>query len=60
MKILHLASLNNDPEIQPNMGPKCNPVGGEPPNRCSRRLQPSAGARKSRPKGGNFSISVYM
>ena len=22
--------LNNDPEIQPNMGPKCNPVGGEP------------------------------
>ena len=30
MKIFHLASLNNDPEIQPNMGPKCNPVGGEP------------------------------
>ena len=30
MKILHLACLNNDPEIQPNMGPKCNPVGGEP------------------------------
>ena len=30
MKILHLAYLNNDPEIQPNMGPKCNPVGGEP------------------------------
>ena len=30
MKILHLVSLNNDPEIQPNMGPKCNPVGGEP------------------------------
>ena len=32
MKILHLACLNNDPEIQPNMDPKCNPVGGEPPN----------------------------
>ena len=30
MKILHLSCLNNDPEIQPNMGPKCNPVGGEP------------------------------
>ena len=30
MKILHLACLNNDPEIQPNMDPKCNPVGGEP------------------------------
>ena len=30
MKILHLACLNNDPEIQPNMGPKCNPFGGEP------------------------------
>ena len=30
MNILHLACLNNDPEIQPNMGPKCNPVGGEP------------------------------
>ena len=30
MKILHLACLNNDPEIQPKMGPKCNPVGGEP------------------------------
>ena len=34
MKILHLACLNNDPEIQPNMGPKCNPVGGEPLNRA--------------------------
>ena len=33
MKILHLACLNNDPEIQYNMGPKCNPVGGEPPNK---------------------------
>ena len=32
MEILHLACLNNDPEIQPNMGPKCNPVGGEPHN----------------------------
>ena len=32
MKILHLACLNNDPEIQPNMDPKCNPVGGEPRN----------------------------
>ena len=31
MKFLHLACLNNDPEIQPNMDPKCNPVGGEPP-----------------------------
>ena len=31
MKILHIAYSNNDPEIQPNMGPKCNPVGGEPP-----------------------------
>ena len=31
MKILHLACLNNDPEIQPNMDLKCNPVGGEPP-----------------------------
>ena len=31
MKILHLACLNNDPEIQPNMDPKCNTVGGEPP-----------------------------
>ena len=30
MKILHLACLNNDPEIQTNMGPKCNSVGGEP------------------------------
>ena len=30
MKILHLACLNNDPEIPPNMDPKCNPVGGEP------------------------------
>ena len=30
MKILHLACLNDDPEIQPNMDPKCNPVGGEP------------------------------
>ena len=30
MKYLHLACLNNDPEIQPNMGPKCNPVGREP------------------------------
>ena len=30
MKILHLACLNNDPEIQTNMSPKCNPVGGEP------------------------------
>ena len=30
MKILHLACLNNDPEIQPNMGPKCIFVGGEP------------------------------
>ena len=30
MKILHLACLNNDPEIQPNMDLKCNPVGGEP------------------------------
>ena len=30
MKILHLACLNNDPEIQPIMDPKCNPVGGEP------------------------------
>ena len=30
MEILYLACLNNDPEIQPNMGPKCNPVGGEP------------------------------
>ena len=29
MNILHLACLNNDPEIQPNMDPKCNPVGGE-------------------------------
>ena len=26
-----LACLNNDPDIQPHMGPKCNPVGGEPP-----------------------------
>ena len=33
MKVLHLACLNNDPEIQPNMGRKCNPVGGEP-HRC--------------------------
>ena len=32
MKILHLACLNNDPEIQPNVGLKCNPVGGEPRN----------------------------
>ena len=32
MTILLLACLNNDPEIRPNMGPKCNPVGGEPPN----------------------------
>ena len=30
MKIVHIACLNIDPEIQPNMGPKCNPVGGEP------------------------------
>ena len=30
MKTLHLACLNNDPEIQPNMGSKCNPIGGEP------------------------------
>ena len=30
MNIFHLACLNNDPEIQPNMDPKCNPVGGEP------------------------------
>ena len=30
MKILHLACFNNDPEIQPNIDPKCNPVGGEP------------------------------
>ena len=43
MKILHLACLNNDPEIQPNMDPKCNPVGGEPrmflPTQLSRMLQ---------------------
>ena len=32
MKILHLVCLNDDPEIPPNMGPKCNPVGGEPLN----------------------------
>ena len=30
MKILHLACLNNDPEIQANMGPKCASVSGEP------------------------------
>ena len=30
MKILHLACLNNDPEIEPFSGPKCAPVGGEP------------------------------
>ena len=30
MKILHLSCLNNDPEIQPYLGPKCAPVGGEP------------------------------
>ena len=35
MKILHLACLNSDPEIQPNMGPKCNSVGGEPLNNRS-------------------------
>ena len=30
MKFLHLACLNNDPETQPILGPKCAPVGGEP------------------------------
>ena len=30
MTILHLACLNNDPEMQSNMGLKCNPVSGEP------------------------------
>ena len=31
MTILYLACLNNDPVIQYLLGPKCNPVGGEPP-----------------------------
>ena len=30
MTVLHLACLNNDPEIQPFLGPKCAPTGGEP------------------------------
>ena len=30
MTILHLACLNNEPEIYPFLGPKCAPVGGEP------------------------------
>ena len=30
MEILHLACLNNNPEIQLYLGPKCAPVGGEP------------------------------
>ena len=31
MKILHQACLNNGPEFQSFLGPKCAPVGGEPP-----------------------------
>ena len=37
------------------VGPKGPIVWPEGPHRCSRRLQPSAGAIKSRPQGGNFS-----
>ena len=35
MKVLHLAFFINDPEVQPNMGLKCNPVGGEPPTQLT-------------------------
>ena len=35
MKILHLAYLNNDPEILPFWGPKFNLVSGEPRMRSS-------------------------
>ena len=31
MTILYLACLNNDPVLLSLLGPKCNPVGGEPP-----------------------------
>ena len=40
------------------MSPKGPIVGPEGPHHCNQRLQPSAGARKSRPLGGNFS-SIY-
>ena len=30
MTIVYLACLNNEPVIQSLLGPKCNPVGGEP------------------------------
>ena len=41
------------------LGPKGPTVGPEGPHRCSRRLQPSAGARKKPPVGGlNFLVFI--